>query len=157
MIQIVIAAAVALLLGAFATEIQSRLFAGQYFATLVVTVIAVFVGALVTYRSAAVVAADRRRDITSAAGEHRDSASANGRCATAAPTDQRESGRVKWFNRSKGFGFIIRDSGGEVFVHHRNIQGGGRRTLKDGERVLFVVTPHEKGLQAEQVSVQPER
>ena len=82
---------------------------------------------------------------------------AEGRRARAAPMDERESGRVKWFNRSKGFGFIIRDSGGEVFVHHRNIQGGGRRTLKDGERVLFVVTPHEKGLQAEQVSVQPEQ
>jgi CspA family cold shock protein len=109
----------------------------------------VFIGALVTYRSAAVVAAaDRRRHAATAA---------DGRRSSAAPMDQRESGRVKWFNRSKGFGFIIRDSGGEVFVHHRNIQGGGRRTLKDGERVLFVVTPHEKGLQAEQVSVQPEQ
>jgi CspA family cold shock protein len=158
MIQIVIAAAVALLLGAFATEIQSRLFADQYFATLVLTVIAVFTGALVTYRSAAVVAAaDRRRDTTTAADGRCKRAAAEGRRARAAPMDERESGRVKWFNRSKGFGFIIRDSGGEVFVHHRNIQGGGRRTLKDGERVSFVVTPHEKGLQAEQVSVQPER
>jgi CspA family cold shock protein len=158
MIQIVIAAAVALLLGAFATEVQSRLFAGQYFATLVMTVIAVFIGALVTYRSAAVVAAaGRRRHAATAADGRRDSAAADGRSSSAAPMDQRESGRVKWFNRSKGFGFIIRDSGGEVFVHHRNIQGGGRRTLKDGERVLFVVTPHEKGLQAEQVSVLPEQ
>jgi CspA family cold shock protein len=141
MIQILIAAATALLLGAFATELESRLFAGQYFATLVLTATVIFIGALVVRRSAAVVDAARRRDAVT----------------TPAAVEQREAGRVKWFNRSKGFGFIIRDSGGEVFVHHRNIEGGGRRSLKDGERVLFNVAPHEKGLQAEQVSVLPER
>jgi cold shock protein len=139
MIQFVVAAAVALLLGAFVTEIHSRLFAGQYFALLVLSVIAIFIGALITYRSAAVIAPARRRD-----------------APEPATPDRRESGHVKWFNRSKGFGFIIRDSGGEIFVHHRNIEGSGRRSLKDGERVLFNVTPHEKGLQAEHVSVQPE-
>ena len=60
---------------------------------------------------------------------------------------------MKWFNRTKGFGFIVRDSGGEVFVHHRNIRGTGRRSLKDGEFVRFKVTTHDKGPQAEEVSV----
>jgi CspA family cold shock protein len=142
MIQIVIAAAAALLLGAFVTEIHFRLFADQYFALLVLCVIAIFLGSVVTQRSAAVIAAATRRRHTHA--------------PESVPREERESGRVKWFNRSKGFGFIIRDSGGEVFVHHRNVEGDGRRSLKDGERVLFKVTPHEKGLQAEQVSVQPE-
>ena len=75
----------------------------------------------------------------------------------AAPADDaddgRETGRVKWFNRTKGFGFIVRDGGGEIFVHHRNIQGSGRRSLKDGEVVRFKVAQHDKGLQAEHVSV----
>ena len=140
MLQLAIAAATALLLGAFVTELESRLFAGQYFASLLLSVIAIFIGALVVQRSATVVAATRRP-----LGTPR------------ATVEGRETGRVKWFNRSKGFGFIIRDSGGEVFVHHRNIEGGGRRSLKDGERVLFDVAPHEKGLQAERVSVQPQR
>jgi len=141
MLQLAIAAATALLLGAFVTELESRLFAGQYFAALLLNVVAIFIGALVVLRSVAVVAAAARRPAGTPPAE----------------AEQRETGRVKWFNRSKGFGFIIRDSGGEVFVHHRNIEGGGRRSLKDGERVLFNVAPHEKGLQAEQVSVQPER
>ena len=69
-----------------------------------------------------------------------------------------ESGTVKWFNRSKGFGFIIRESGEEIFVHQRSInrvgQGGDRHrpTLKDGQKVRFTVADHEKGLQAENVS-----
>ncbi len=68
-----------------------------------------------------------------------------------------ESGTVKWFNRSKGFGFIIRDSGEEIFVHQRSIQRVGqgadrhRPTLKDGQKVRFSVADHEKGLQAENV------
>ena len=60
-------------------------------------------------------------------------------------------GVVKWFNATKGFGFITRDSGEDIFVHFRSIRGEGHRTLKDGERVDFVVTDGDKGLQADDV------
>lgn len=63
----------------------------------------------------------------------------------------REQGQVKWFNVSKGFGFITKDDGEEIFVHFRAIRGGGRRGLKDGQRVSFVVTQSDKGPQAEDV------
>ncbi len=66
----------------------------------------------------------------------------------------RESGSVKWFNRSKGFGFIVRENGDEIFVHQRSIRSNDsnrRPSLRDGEDVSFVVTEHEKGLQAEDV------
>jgi CspA family cold shock protein len=56
---------------------------------------------------------------------------------------------VKWFNDSKGFGFIIlEEGGGEVFVHHTSIQSDGYRTLKEGEAVEFEVKQSPKGLQA---------
>jgi cold shock protein len=64
---------------------------------------------------------------------------------------KREEGDVKWFNVSKGFGFISRDSGEEIFVHFRSIRGEGRRSLRDGQRVSFVVANSDKGLQAEEV------
>lgn len=64
----------------------------------------------------------------------------------------RESGSVKWFNQGKGFGFITRDSGDDVFVHFRSIRGEGHRVLHDGQRVEFAVTSNEKGLQAEDVA-----
>ena len=68
-------------------------------------------------------------------------------------TDQRESGSVKWFNVAKGFGFITRDSGDDVFVHYRALRGEGHKTLTEGQRVEFVVVEKEKGLQAEDVSI----
>lgn len=64
----------------------------------------------------------------------------------------REQGIVKWFNDSKGFGFIQRNSGEDIFVHFRAIQGDGYRSLQDGQKVEFVVTEGEKGLQAEEVT-----
>ncbi len=63
----------------------------------------------------------------------------------------REQGIVKWFNDAKGFGFIQRDGGEDIFVHFRAIQGDGYRSLKDGEKVEFSVVEGEKGLQAEEV------
>lgn len=71
------------------------------------------------------------------------------------PDAERETGTVKWFNRSKGFGFIIRDNGGEIFVHYRSIrfQGGDRRPgLRDGQNVSFVAVESPKGWQAEDVT-----
>jgi CspA family cold shock protein len=64
----------------------------------------------------------------------------------------RQIGTVKWFNDSKGFGFITRENGPDVFVHFRAIQGSGHRTLVEGQRVQFRVAQGPKGLQAEDVS-----
>jgi CspA family cold shock protein len=69
----------------------------------------------------------------------------------AAPEGPRVEGQVKWFNVSKGFGFITQDDGEEIFVHFRSIRGEGRRSLRDGQRVSFVVAQTEKGPQAEDV------
>jgi len=64
---------------------------------------------------------------------------------------KRQHGTVKWFNVSKGFGFITRDDGEEIFVHFRSIRGGGRRGLRDGQKVSFIVADSDKGPQAEDV------
>ncbi|MEA1079110.1 cold shock domain-containing protein [Marinobacter qingdaonensis] len=64
-----------------------------------------------------------------------------------------EEGTVKWFNVKKGFGFIVRDSGDEVFVHFRAIRGRGRRVLRQGQLVRFNVVEADKGLQADNVSI----
>jgi CspA family cold shock protein len=63
----------------------------------------------------------------------------------------RETGTVKWFNTSKGFGFISRDTGDDIFVHFRAIRGEGHRILVEGQRVEFSVMQRDKGLQAEDV------
>jgi CspA family cold shock protein len=65
----------------------------------------------------------------------------------------KETGTVKWFNASKGFGFIARESGEDVFVHFSAIESDGYRSLDEGARVSFVVKNGSKGLQAEQVTL----
>ena len=67
--------------------------------------------------------------------------------------DDREMGTVKWFNVSKGFGFITRENGEDVFVHFRNIRGRGHRSLTEGQKVRFNARESDKGLQAEDVSI----
>lgn len=62
-----------------------------------------------------------------------------------------EQGTVKWFNDAKGFGFIKREGGPDVFVHHTAIRSDGFRTLAEGERVTFEVVEGPKGLQAQNV------
>ncbi len=61
------------------------------------------------------------------------------------------SGKVKWFDNKKGFGFIADDSGQDVFVHHTSIMGGGFKTLDEGEMVTFEVISSDKGLKAQNV------
>lgn len=65
---------------------------------------------------------------------------------------RREQGTVKWFDSKKGFGFIVRDTGEEIFVHYRAIRGRGHRALRDGQPVRFRVVTGDKGLQADDVS-----
>ena len=64
---------------------------------------------------------------------------------------EKEKGKVKWFNNAKGFGFIEREQGGDIFVHYSSIQSDGYRTLKEGQAVEFTVSKGENGLQADEV------
>lgn len=65
---------------------------------------------------------------------------------------EKSTGKVKWFNAEKGFGFINQDNGGaDVFVHYRSIAGDGYKTLNEGQKVAFDVEQGQKGLQASNV------
>jgi CspA family cold shock protein len=64
---------------------------------------------------------------------------------------ERQTGTVKWFNGTKGYGFIEQDAGGDIFVHYSAIAGEGYRNLEDGQRVEFSVTEGPKGPQAQDV------
>ncbi|WP_437883054.1 cold-shock protein [Pseudomonas sp. LRF_L74] len=64
---------------------------------------------------------------------------------------QRQTGTVKWFNDEKGYGFITPESGADLFVHYRSIQGGGFKSLKEGQSVSFVAVQGQKGMQADEV------
>lgn len=63
-----------------------------------------------------------------------------------------EKGKVKWFNEAKGYGFVVRETGEDVFIHFKSIIGEGFKTLKEGEEVEFEVEQGPKGLQAKNVS-----
>ena len=64
---------------------------------------------------------------------------------------EKETGTVKWFNDAKGYGFISREAGEDVFVHHSSIEGEGFRSLSESQRVEFAVEQGPKGLQAVRV------
>ncbi|MGE5947000.1 MAG: cold-shock protein [Betaproteobacteria bacterium] len=64
----------------------------------------------------------------------------------------RQIGTVKWFNDAKGFGFIARDNGPDVFVHFRAITGSGFKSLQEGQQVSFKVVQGQKGVQAEELT-----
>ena len=65
---------------------------------------------------------------------------------------ERETGTVKWFNESKGYGFIEREQGEDVFVHYGSIRGEGFKSLAEGQKVEFTVTQGQKGPQAQDVT-----
>lgn len=65
----------------------------------------------------------------------------------------RIQGTVKWFNSGKGYGFIAREGGEDVFVHYSAIQGDGFRNLEEGQRVEFTIVQGPKGLQASSVTI----
>jgi CspA family cold shock protein len=67
--------------------------------------------------------------------------------------DEVATGTVKWFNNEKGYGFIAREGGDDVFVHFSNIQASGYRTLEEGQRVEFDVAPGRKGEEAQNVRI----
>tara|TARA_B100000315_G_C14192944_1_gene414179 strand:- start:228 stop:440 length:213 start_codon:yes stop_codon:yes gene_type:complete len=66
--------------------------------------------------------------------------------------EERETGTVKWFNNGKGYGFIEREGGDDVFVHYSEIEGDGFKSLDEGQRVEYAVTEGDKGLQATSVT-----
>jgi len=66
---------------------------------------------------------------------------------------ERETGTVKWFDAKKGFGFINREDGEDVFIHYSSIQGTGYRVLQDGQKVEFEVVQGRKGLEAANLKV----
>jgi CspA family cold shock protein len=66
---------------------------------------------------------------------------------------QKETGRVKWFNEKKGFGFIINQQGDDIFVHYKEIVGEGFRTLHENDPVAFLLDKGPKGLKAQQVEL----
>ncbi len=68
----------------------------------------------------------------------------------AAPA-KNQTGSIKWFNATKGFGFIVGDDGAEVFVHYRNVEGLSKRNIKQGQKVSYVVRQSDRGPQAEDV------
>ncbi|MBA6412593.1 cold shock domain-containing protein [Parahaliea sp. F7430] len=101
-----------------------------------------------TLATAWLVSIPTAKSSTAVQGERQDSKRSS---TTALSSANREDGTVKWFNVSKGFGFITKDDGEEIFVHFRSIRGEGRRSLRDGQRVTFEVADSEKGPQAEDV------
>ena len=68
---------------------------------------------------------------------------------------ERETGTVKWFNAEKGYGFIARENGGDVFVHYSEIKMSGFRSLEEGQHVSFIVAEGRKGPQAQEVEQAP--
>lgn len=66
-------------------------------------------------------------------------------------------GKVKWYDKKKGYGFILSDDGSDVFVHYTDFLNSSLRSLKDGEEVTFEITPGEKGLRAQNVALKSEK
>lgn len=66
---------------------------------------------------------------------------------------EKVNGTVKWFNNTKGYGFLAQENGADVFVHHSAIQGEGYHTLEEGQRVEFTIEKGPKGLQAANVTI----
>ena len=143
------AAVIAAILAVVAAEAYRWLLAGNHLGLLAVVFLACLVSGLAAMR------------VGKAAHGGRSRAPAPQRPARPRdePRDEprdgsRETGTVKWFSRSKGFGFIIREDGDEIFVHHRSIRAGPDRrgNLRDGQRVTFVAVERSKGWQAEDVA-----
>ena len=154
-----IIAASALLLAAVIVELSSRIWPESPLALLVLAALAMVVQGYLSLRfatpsNAAATSKPARRP----AKERTPAPARQASTPSRAPSGDRETGTVKWFNRTKGFGFIVRESGEEIFVHQRSIQteegsdGRRRPSLKDGQSVTFTVANREKGLQAEDVA-----
>ncbi len=110
-------------------------------------------GAFVAYLAAVLVAFVVLFIVASVSNQPKHKRRGTGTLVESDVDDGRERGIVKWFNVKKGFGFVTRDNGDDVFVHFRSIRGSGHRSLSEGQGVKFCVVDGQKGLQAEDVSV----
>ena len=170
-----IAAASAIFFAAVVTELSTRLWPESYIALLLLATVALFLSGLLNLKLAGAGAgagasagagtearprgrSDRGRgDKDKPRGNDGQQKRKAAPAQPAPPAGPRETGTVKLFNRTKGFGFVIRESGEEIFVHQRSIRAEGqgderrRPMLRDGQAVSFVVAEREKGLQAEDV------
>ena len=146
-----VAVVVAALFAATATQLYSTLFAPNYLALLALFFITAAGTALATVRfnsrQQPAKAAQRRpeRERRKPVRERRPGPPKGAK---------RESGTVKWFDQNKGFGFIVRDTGDEIFVHHRSVRrvGNERAGLEDDQPVSFVAVERQRGWQAEDVA-----
>ena len=151
---LIIALITAVFAAGISVELSHRLLANQAMSLYVAIAVTTFLVVLLNVRLARGSAPGDARsasesDSRGARSRQRETRSTRGTDAT-----DRESGTVKWFNRQKGFGFIVRESGEEIFIHHRSIRSDGsdrRANLRDGQAVTFSVAQHNKGLQAEDV------
>ncbi|VAW59929.1 Cold shock protein of CSP family [hydrothermal vent metagenome] len=142
-------AAISIILSLVATGIASQLLTQENFPSstdMIILTLIIFTAALISgLASSSTLAAKSARKQQGKSPDFKEKGS---NC-----NNSRESGIVKWFNTSKGFGFITRDSGDDVFVHFRSIRGQGHRALFEGQRVEFDITEGDKGLQAEDVAI----
>lgn len=149
----IVAGVVSVLFAAVATQIYSTLFAANTLALLVLTVVACAGTALVTVRFGARAGAEPARS-AGRRGRNDERTPVRHRRPGPPKGAKRENGTVKWFDRNKGFGFIVRGNGDEIFVHHRSIRrvGNERAGLDDGQDVSFVAVERQRGWQAEDVA-----
>ena len=150
------ALSISLLSAAIATQFAQRAFPGNYVMLLLLAFVGTTIACLVTLRVYQRMVAEEEEQglygFKSKAQQDRARRKLQAQL-NKEEEPEREDGTVKWFNRSKGFGFIIRGNGEEIFVHHRSIRSedGRRASLRDGQPVTYVVVERAKGWQAEDV------
>lgn len=139
--------AAAALLAAAAAQVQRLPLLGESYFALLALFFAVGIG------TAWVAVRVRARATARRPGGERTASAPRRRRRRRTPEEAREIGTVKWFDRNKGYGFVVRANGDEIFVHNRHIRrhGGDRYAIGDGQRVSFVAVKRERGWQAEDV------